>query len=129
MRKSRVCIIRHAYYPQETHVRRNAETLIQQEHSVTLICLRNSGQSPREIVDGVEVYRIPVRHYRRGVMRYIFEYTASFFFVFFVVSVLHLRDRFDVIEVDSMPDFMVFSSLIPKLMGARVILYLFEAMP
>jgi glycosyltransferase involved in cell wall biosynthesis len=75
------------------------------------------------------VYRLPVRHYRRGVGRYLFEFTASFLLAFFSVGWLHLRKRFDIVEVDSIPDFLVFSSLIPKLMGARIVLYLFETMP
>jgi glycosyltransferase involved in cell wall biosynthesis len=126
---AKVCIVRHAYYPQETHVRRNAETLTQQGHQVTLVCLRDTDQSAEENINGVNVYRLPVRHYRRSVWRYLFEYSTFFLLAFFALGFLYLRKRFEVIEVDSMPDFLVFSSLIPKLMGARVILYLFEAMP
>jgi glycosyltransferase involved in cell wall biosynthesis len=126
---AKVCIVRHAYYPQETHVRRNAETLIQQGHQVYLICLQDNNQAFREVLSGVNIYRLPIHHYRRGLGRYLFEYSLGFLLVFFTLGWLHLSKRFDVVEVDSMPDFLVFSCILPKWMGARIVLYLFESMP
>ncbi len=126
---SNVCIIRHAYYPQETHVRRNAEALADNGESVSLICLRGNGEKPFEIISGVAVYRMPVEHHRKGVIRYIFEYIAFFMCAFWQVTLLELRLGFRVVEVDTMPDFLVFCTLIPKLRGKRIVLYLFEAFP
>jgi len=42
---------------------------------------------------------------------------------------LHSKKKYDVIEIESMPDFLVFAGFIPKLLGSKVILYLFEDMP
>jgi len=125
----RVCIIRRAYYPAESHVRRNAETLVQAGYAVGVICLRNCGESAREVVDGVSVYRLPLRTRRAGVLRYIIEYSIFFLMASVAVTWLHIRHSYAVVEADSMPDFLVFAGLIPRLSGARVILYLFESMP
>ncbi|HSL47015.1 MAG TPA: glycosyltransferase family 4 protein [Anaerolineales bacterium] len=126
---AKICILRHSYYPQETHVRRDAETLVKKGNQVTIVCLRLADQTPYEVVSGVEVYRMPVQHHRRGVLRYIFEYSASFFCALILLAKLNWQKRFDVIEVDGMPDFLVFSTLIPRWTGTRIVLYLFEAMP
>jgi glycosyltransferase involved in cell wall biosynthesis len=42
---------------------------------------------------------------------------------------LHCRRRWDVVQVNSMPDALVFAALIPRLLGARVLLDLHECMP
>lgn len=129
MTSQRVCIIRRYYYPTESHVRRNAETLLSADYSVDVICLRGKDQLPFEIVDGVKVHRVSLRARRAGILWYLFEYVIFSILAFIKVTWLHLREPFAVVEVDSMPDFLVFASLVPKLLGAKIILYLFESMP
>lgn len=123
-----VCIVRHNYYP-DSHVRRDAESLVEAGYDVTVIALRRPGQPAREEVSGVQVWRLPVEHHRGSVLRYIWEYLSFALLAFFTVSWLHLRKRFKVVEVDNMPDILVFSALVPKLTGTPVILYIFDAMP
>jgi glycosyltransferase involved in cell wall biosynthesis len=123
-----VCIIRHNYYP-DSHVRRDAEALARTGHDVHVIALRRPGQAAREIVQGVTVHRLPVEHHRGTVLRYAWEYLSFACLAFLAVARLHLRKRFRVVEVDNMPDLLVFSALVPKLLGAKVILYIFDNMP
>ncbi len=126
---SRVCVIRRAYYPAESHVRRNAESLVAAGYSVDLVCLRNRDERPFEVIGGVNVHRLPLRAHRAGISSYLFEYFAFFFLAFAAVARLHARRRFTIVEADSMPDFLIFAGLIPRLTGSRLILYLFESMP
>ncbi|MDP9352483.1 MAG: glycosyltransferase, partial [Chloroflexota bacterium] len=84
---------------------------------------------PRETVNGVDVHRLPVEHRRGSALRYAWEYLAFALLAFLKVTQLHLRKRLQVVEVDNMPDILVFSSLIAKLTGAKVILYVFDNMP
>lgn len=127
--KHKVCILRRAYYPIETHVRRDAETLVAAGYSVDLVCLRAQNQQSSEIIDGVNVHRLPMRYHRTGTFWYLVEYLSFFVLAFIEVTRLQLRHRFAIVEVDSMPDFLVFAGLVPRLQGARIILYLFESMP
>jgi glycosyltransferase involved in cell wall biosynthesis len=127
--KINVCIVRHSFYPFELNVKREAETLSKNGFAVSVICLRGREELGRETVNGVEVFRMPVSHKRGKIWRYVFEYNAFFMFAFLKVSVLHFRRRFRVVQVNTMPDALVFSALIPKLFGARVILHLHEPMP
>jgi glycosyltransferase involved in cell wall biosynthesis len=46
-----------------------------------------------------------------------------------LVTVRHLRFRYDVVQVHTMPDFMVFSGFLPRLMGAGLILDVHDLMP
>jgi len=124
-RKGAVCIVRHSSYPAELNVRREAEALLGDGYKVHVICLREKGQPAREIVDGVSVRRLPVRHRRGRISRYLFEYNA-----FLVLASLELiRLRLRGIQVNTMPDYLVFAALIPRLMGVKVVLHLHEPMP
>lgn len=127
-RPARVCIIRHSYYP-DGHVRRDAETLIRAGFDVTVIALKRPGQASRERIVGVTVYRMPVEHKRGSPLRYAWEYGAFATLACLRVTLLHLRRRFQIVEVDNMPDILVFSAVVPRLTGAQIILYIFDNMP
>jgi len=126
---AKVCCVTHHYYPQHSHIRRDMNTLVEHGYDVDIICLREKGQSSREKIDNVNVYRMPVQHKREGIIRYIVEYSAFFIFATMTLAFLHLRKRYRVIEVDNMPDILVFTAVLPKLLGAKVILYVFDNVP
>ena len=125
----RVCVIRFDYYPRESHVRRDAETLRDAGYQVDIICSKQKDQKEFEFVDGVSVYRIFVSRGRGGIIRYIVEYGLFFLLASARLSLLHLKKKYDFIEVDTMPDFLVFAALVPKILGTKVLLYMFENMP
>jgi glycosyltransferase involved in cell wall biosynthesis len=127
--KGAVCILRHSSYPAELNVRREAEALLRHGFEVHVICLREEGQVPRETVGGVEVRRLPVGHRRGRIGRYLFEYNVFFLLASIELLKLHLRRRLRAIQVNTMPDYLVFAALIPRLLGAKVVLHLHEPMP
>ena len=73
-----ICIMKHHYYPQHTHVRRDAETLSEHGYDVDIICARRKGEKSNELINGVNVYRLPIERHRRGFLRYMYEYLAFF---------------------------------------------------
>lgn len=126
--KPAVCIVRHNYYP-DSHVRRDAEALARAGYDVSVVALRRDGQAPRETLNGVQIHRLPVEHRRGSALRYAWEYTSFALLAFLLLTRLHLRKRFRVVEIDNMPDILVFSALVPRLTGTPVILYIFDNMP
>lgn len=126
---SKICIIRRGYYPEDSHVRRNAETLVKAGHEVDLICLKGADQRYYEHINGVSVYRLPLKSSRIGIIRYAIEYALFFLMALFMVTILHLKRSYTHLEADSMPDFLIFCGLIPKMTGTKLVLYMFESMP
>jgi len=124
-----VCIVRHSYYPWELNVKREAEALRDAGFTVHVVCLRDRDENPRETVDGVHVHRLPVVHRRGSILRYIFEYSAFFWLATMRVAAMHRRLRFRVVQVNTMPDYLVFTAAIPRLFGARVVLHMHEPVP
>ncbi len=126
---ARACIIRQYHYPLDPRVRREAEALEMLGHEVDVICLRRRGERRRERRGLVTVYRLPLSHRRGGRLRYVFEYGVFLLAAAILATVLHLRRRYDLVQVNTMPDALVFAALGPRLLGARVLLDLHECMP
>lgn len=125
----KVCIIRQYYFPQEVHLRRDAKALIESGFEVDVICARDKGDRLYEKWNGINIYRITIRHLRKGMFRYLYEYLYFLIRATLLLTRLFFKKKYNCIEVDTMPDFLVFSAIIPKLFGRKVILYLFENMP
>jgi glycosyltransferase involved in cell wall biosynthesis len=124
-------MIVHAHYPLgEPRVEREAQALINGGYEVDVLCLRNDRELVFEVVDGVNIHRLPVKRDKsRGRAAQLLEYLAFFMQVFLRLLTLYPRRKYKTLQVHNLPDFLVFSTLIPKLAGARVILDLHDLMP
>jgi glycosyltransferase involved in cell wall biosynthesis len=123
-------VILYSYYASDPRPRREAETLNKAGAEVDVICLRKDRSEPtRENLNGVNIFRIPLKRRRAGKLVYIFQYTVFWIASFFLLSFWSIKKRYKVVHVHNMPDFLVFSALIPRLRGAKVILDLHDPMP
>jgi len=129
VRTRRVCILRHAYYPSDVRVSREVNALIAGGYEVEIVCLRHDGQPRFESRDGVTIHRVPIGHRRDRRLRYMFEYATSVILIGGLATALHLRRPFDIVQVNTMPDFMLFAATVPKLLGARLVLDMHDLMP
>jgi glycosyltransferase involved in cell wall biosynthesis len=127
---ARVCVVREHYVPQDSRVTREVDALAALGHHVDVICLRNKHQPRIERHPGVTVWRLPLRHSRgRRGLRYLTEYGVFFMMAAGLVTLLHVRRRYRLIQANSLPDALVFAAAVPRLLGARVLLDLQECMP
>lgn len=62
-------------------------------------------------------------------MCYLYQYATFFLLTFVLLLHLHLRHRFSLVHVHSLPDFQVFAALPLRLSHAAILLDLHEAMP
>jgi glycosyltransferase involved in cell wall biosynthesis len=127
---ARVGIVRQGFFPLDTRVRREVHALASADHEVDLICVRRQGEPRYERRGPVTVYRLPLplqRSNRRS--RYVLQYATFGLAAAILCALLHLRRRWDVVQVNSMPDALVFAAAGPRLLGARVLLDLHECMP
>ncbi len=109
---------------------REVAALVDMGHHVDVICLRNEHEPRMERHPGMTVWRLPLRHSRgRQGFRYLTEYAAFFAMAAGLVTFLHLRRPYRLVQVNSLPDVLVFASVVPRLLGARVLLDLQECMP
>jgi glycosyltransferase involved in cell wall biosynthesis len=111
-------------------VRREAEALADAGFDVDVICMRNPGRPRRAVINGVTVIGLPTNRRRGGSKtRYAFDYGRFFMLAAGLLAVRHLRRPYHVVQAHSMPDFLVFAAVVPKLLGSRVIAYMGEPTP
>jgi glycosyltransferase involved in cell wall biosynthesis len=126
-------MITHSFYESDNRVIRYAETLAQRGDAVEVFALRRSPETPREeTITGVKVFRIQDRFSKDKQSK-----SADFLWPLlrFLASSSwwttrrHWRQRYDVVHVHNIPDFMVFAAWYPKLTGTPVILDIHDIVP
>jgi glycosyltransferase involved in cell wall biosynthesis len=123
-------MLTHSYYEEDPRVRREAEALVAAGREVDVFALRRSDDPPTEILDGVTIRRLGVqRHQGAGLATYLREYLAFLLRAGFALTGAHRRRRYGLVQVHTLPDFLVFAALPLRLVGVPVILDLHEAMP
>jgi glycosyltransferase involved in cell wall biosynthesis len=125
-----VLMIVHSYYEEDPRVRREAESLAESGRPVVVLALRKDGSPAVSEVAGVRVHRLDVqRHQGAGLGVYLREYFSFLLRAMWRSVRLHRRDPFALVQVHSLPDFLVVSALPLKIVGVPVLLDLHEAMP
>ena len=126
---NRACVVRQYHVPHDPRVWREANALGELFDEIDVICMRGNGESWTERLGNVRVLRLPIEHKRGGKLRYLFEYAAFGVLAFVVLTFLHIRHRYRLVQVHSLPDALVFSAIFPRLTGTRIVLDLHEPMP
>lgn len=128
-RKAKICIIGYRNYPTCTRAIRAAEALIEAGYEVHFI-----GTSAGSIISARETETIlhtlvTPKRLQSNIFRYIPLYVMLAIEMTFRLSILYLRERFKVIIVYSIPDFLVLTTLLPKIMGSGVVLEMLDLGP
>lgn len=123
----RICIVRH--YSYDLLVRREAETLLNDGFNVDVVCLPPKSGPNEPIINHVHMHYIPLSRKKGNLLQYLFDYLAFFLLVAWTLTRLHLQRPFAAIQVNNMPDFLVFATLIPRLLGAKVTMVMYEPTP
>ena len=127
---AKICMLAYTYYASDPRVRREAEALAARGDEVDFICLRECGGAMRCDYGGVRLHPIGSGKYQgNSRLAYMIQYAGFLIRSFWTLSVLYLKNGYDIIQVHTMPDFLVFAALLPKLAGAKVILDVHDLMP
>jgi glycosyltransferase involved in cell wall biosynthesis len=127
---ARVVAVLFSDYPADPRPRRAAEALAEAGACVEVICLKERDEeTQRETFHGVHITRLPLRRRRGGKLSYMLRYGAFILLAGAILAGRTLKRRYDLVHVHNMPDILVFSALIPKLFGAKLVLDLHDPMP
>ena len=122
-----IAMVVYSHYSRDARVRRYAEALANLNFSVDIICL-NENYLP--LNSHIRLIKYPLERLRSSAYWwYIFEYLAFFSFCLIVLSYLSLKNKYQLIHIHNMPDFLVFSTLLARFFGAKVILDIHDPMP
>jgi glycosyltransferase involved in cell wall biosynthesis len=121
----------HSYYPVgEPRAEREAVAAVDASYTVDVICLRRPHELAVETTEGVTSIRLPVQHVRGvSAVRSITEYIRFTMRATVAVLKLHRQEKVDIVYVHAPPDFLIAAALIPRLLGACVVLDIHDLSP
>jgi glycosyltransferase involved in cell wall biosynthesis len=126
----KICVIAYTFYEIDHRVRRYAESLAEQGHEVDAIVLRGKGQPSKDVLNGVNLYRIQKRTYdEKNLFDYAFRIGTFFLKGTLLLVAKQIRSKYTVLHINNVPDFLVFMGLIPKMFGTKIILDIHDVLP
>jgi glycosyltransferase involved in cell wall biosynthesis len=127
------------HFPQDTRVTNEATLLTEAGYKVSVVALRRSGQTGHEVLNGVEVYRLPTLELfkktpfanvnrmnllfvkLKSFLGYVVEYFYFTTACFIVSSYIFARRGFDVMHAHNPPDTLFLVGLPFKLLGRKFV--------
>ena len=127
---NRLCIVRHDIYRNDIRIENQLKGMQEVGFETDFICIREPGQPLLEKDEKDWVIRLPALQRARGsLLLYILEYGTFLVTVMFALGILQLVRRYQFVHICNLPDFLVYSALVPKLAGAKICLDMRESMP
>lgn len=123
-------MIAYAFYDNDTRIQQYTQALVERGDAVDVIALGRNGQAPCEVLDGVTVHRIQVRvRDERGPLWYLLKMLQFLIRSAVFVTTAHLKKPYQLVHVHSVPDFLVFAAIAPKLGKVPIILDIHDILP
>ena len=118
-----------SHYPFDERVRREAECLERNGIAVDVICLRGPNETKQERFGQIVAYRVLRGSRKESITAYLSLSCRFALAAFLKIQKLSLSNRYSLVQVHNMPDFMVFVGIIHKIMGKPVVLDLHDLSP
>lgn len=129
-KRLRVCMVTYSFYEHDNRVMRYAETLALRGDEVEVFALQRDERPREEILNGVRLHRLQGRKINeKSRFSYLGRILQFLFRTMYQVSRNHLRQKYDLLHIHSVPDFMVFAGLLPRITGTPVILDIHDILP
>jgi glycosyltransferase involved in cell wall biosynthesis len=123
-------MLAYSFYETDARIKQYARALVERGDSVDVIALRQPGQPARSVLNGVNVFRIQTRKINeRGPLSYLFRIMRFLLVAAAFIARRQLSDKYQLIHVHSVPDFLVFAAVLPKLLGTPVVLDIHDVLP
>jgi glycosyltransferase involved in cell wall biosynthesis len=126
----RVCMLAYSFYESDMRILRYAKSLSARGDVVDVIALAREGSPNIEVLNGVNIFRIQTRkRNEQNLFDYFYRVMRFMVVSMFVLSKKHISRPYDIIHVHSVPDCLVFAALVPKFLGAKIILDIHDILP
>ncbi len=127
----RVLMIVYEYYPYaENRVQNEAHNLVDAGFAVDVLCLRKGDEPAVDEYRGVRIYRLTAREKARGnLWKYMGAYLDFTRRALVAATRLHRKRRYHLIQVSTLPDFLILAALPARLMGAKTVLDFHDLTP
>jgi glycosyltransferase involved in cell wall biosynthesis len=128
----RICMLCYSHYQTDARVTRYADSLAERGDHVDVIALRRSTEDPvEEKLDKVNLIcpQARVGKKEKSPLSFLLPLLRFLFSSTLLITRRHARQRYDLLHIHNMPDFLVFAAWYPKLTGARILLDIHDIVP
>jgi len=124
-------MIGYVIYPSDSRVRREAEALAKElECDVIILALKEEASPKRYTMDGVVVKEVDLEKYRgKSRIKYVGSYVRYLWLSLLECSKMFFLRQIDIVHVHNMPNFLVFSAVLPRIFGKKIILDIHDSVP
>src|SRR5438477_1369561 len=110
-------------------VRRKGEALVEAGYSVDVLSLHRAPLQKTYMLNGVNIHNVSLGKKRGSLARYAFEYMAFFAWSCFHLTKRMPSKRYDLVDVNTLPDFLIFAGTFARSMGAKLVFDMHEITP
>jgi glycosyltransferase involved in cell wall biosynthesis len=129
LKGKRMAVVSFSHFPGDPRPRRAAEAFASAGMSIDVICLMEEGGPKEDVFEGIHIDRISITHRRGSKIGYVLRYGLFILIAFLKLAKRCFSERYHIVHIHNMPDVLVLAALVPKLLGAKVILDLHDPMP
>jgi glycosyltransferase involved in cell wall biosynthesis len=122
-------MLAYAHYINDARIKNYVRTLEDQGHHVDVIALCCDGEVAVEERRSGATFRIMSKYQGESTLMYFWSYLKFFVKALVLLAGRSFRHRYDVVHVHNMPNVLVFAAIVPKMLGARLMLDVHDLMP
>lgn len=130
--RRKICMLAYSNYDNDGRIRRYAETLMRRGDKVDVIAISNKASfKSEEEVNGITVHRVQYRDNNKERSKWGYGWRLVRFLLTSsrILTRNHRKNRYDLIHIHNMPDFLVFAAWYPKLLGIPLMLDIHDLVP
>jgi len=125
--KEKIAVIAYTTFSTDTRVQKEAYAAYEAGYDLDIYTLEDKNVSDYSKFNFI---RSNIIQYKgQSKFQYVFSYVKFFFYCLFYLSIKTFTKRYKFIHVHNMPNFLVFSTIIQKLFGSKIILDIHDLMP
>lgn len=122
-------MLAYAHYINDARIKNYVRTLEDQGHSVDVIALRCDGEAAVDERPSGTTFRIMDKYQGGSSLMYVWSYLMFFLKSSFFLTRRSFGRHYDVVHIHNMPNTLVFTAIVPKILGARLMLDVHDLMP
>jgi glycosyltransferase involved in cell wall biosynthesis len=120
------CMVAYANYFTDARIKNYVHSLIKRGYKVDVFALGKSDGSGQS---GVRMFSIMEKYWGDSAIAYALSQVCFLVLAALYVGMNFLTRRYSFVHVHNIPNFLVFTAIVPKLFGAKVILDIHDTMP
>jgi glycosyltransferase involved in cell wall biosynthesis len=121
-------MLAYAHYLNDARIKSYVRTLEGAGHRVDVIALRTQGESSREIGPTGTIFRVMDKYQGQSTVMYACSYLLFFVKALILLAYRCLSNRYEAVHIHNMPNALVFAAVVPKILGARLMLDVHDLM-